>query len=216
MMGVHAVPTGYFVSYTGTGVIYNFTSNSMRVSEDHHHDYSTSQKESAGDNAAWIQMADDPSSPVPNVAPAQGDDPSGAPRSRTGCGGGGFGFSSGSNASRRRSARNSRYGVPSNNLNYGRIIPEGYYNNTIITTTNTNLTGISGDFITVTNDLSGNQITIYTDISGNQFTIGDGLTGTNIIIDYDITPNSQIWKYDENGEISPRDLVRFSLSEDCN
>jgi len=214
MIGIHPVPTGIFVGY-GSGVVYNFTSNSMKVPEDHSHQIPLPQMEMAGDNAAWIQMADDPSSPVPNVAPSQGDDPPGAPRSRTGCGGGGFGFSSGSNASRRRSARNSRYGVPSNSLNYGRIIPEGYYNNTIITTTNTNLTGVSGDFITVTNDLSGNQITIYTDISGNQFTIGDGLTGTNIIIDYDITPNNQIWKYDENGEISPRDLVRFSLSEDC-
>jgi len=216
MIGIHPVPTGIFVSYTGTGVVYNFTSNSSKVPDDHSHQFDAPQMTRAADNAAWVNMADDPSSEAPNPAPSQGDDPVGGPHSLAGCGGGGFGFSTGSNASRRRTARNSRYGVPSNSLNYGRIIPEGYYNNTIITTTNTNLTGVSGDFITVTNDLSGNQITIYTDISGNQFTIGDGLTGTNITIDYDITPNSQIWKYDENGEISPRDLVRFTLSEECN
>jgi len=214
MIGIHPVPTGFFVGY-GAGVVYNFTSNSSKVPDDHSHQFDAPQMTRAADNAAWVNMADDPSSPAPNPAPSQGDDPVGGPHSLAGCGGGGFGFGGGSNASRRRTARNSRYGVSTNSLNYGNITPQGYYNNTIITTTNTNLTGVSGDYITVTTDISGNQITIYTDISGNQFTIGDGLTGTNITIDYDITPNTQKWEYDINGEISPRDLVRFSISEDC-
>ena len=227
MIGIHPTPTGFFVGY-GVGVVYNFTSNSTKVPDDHSHQFDAPQMTRAADNAAWVNMADDPSCPAPNPAPSQGDDPAGGPHSLAGCGGGGFGFGGGSNASRRMTARNARYGVPTNSLNYGNITPQGYYIDTKVTTTHTNLTGKNGDFITVSTDISGNHITIYTDISGNQFTIGDstginpneltysdGLTGTNITIDHNFNPNSQKWGFDENGEITPRDLVRFSISEDC-
>jgi len=203
MIGIHPVPTGYFVGY-GAGVVFNFTSNSSKVPDDHSHQFDAPQMTRAADNAAWVNMADDPSSEAPNPAPAQGDDPVGGPHSLAGCGGGGFGFGTGSNASRRRSARNSRYGLPVNNLNYGRITPQGYFNGVTVTTNNTILSGLSGGFITTTTDLSGNVITI-----------NNSITGKGLDIIYDINPNSQKWEYDENGEIKPRDLVRFSLSEDC-
>jgi hypothetical protein len=203
MIGIHPVPTGYFVGY-GAGVVFNFTSNSSKVPDDHSHQFDAPQMTRAADNAAWVNMADDPSSEAPNPAPAQGDDPVGGPHSLAGCGGGGFGFSTGSNASRRRNARNSRYGVPINNLNYGKITPQGYFKGVTITTNNTILSGLSGGFITTTTDLSGNIITINNSITGN---------GLDIV--YDFNPNSQKWEYDANGEIKPRDLVRFSISEDC-
>jgi len=203
MIGIHPVPTGYFVGY-GSGVVFNFTSNSSKVPEDHSHQFTNVQMRQLGDSKAWVQAADDPSSPAPNPAPAQGDDPPGGPHSLAGCGGGGFGFSTGSNASRRRNARNSRYGVPINNLNYGKITPQGYFNGVNIITNNTILSGISGGFITTTTDLSGNIITINNSITAN---------GLDII--YDFNDNSQKWDYDENGDIRPRDLVRFSISEDC-
>ena len=155
----------------------------------------------AADNAAWVNMADDPSSEAPNPAPGQGDDPVGGPHSLAGCGGGGFGFSTGSNASRRRSARNSRYGVSSNSLNYGQITPQGYFNSVNITTNNTILTSTSANFITTTTDISGNVISIF-----------NSVTGYGLDVNYDITPNSQKWDYDINGEITPRDLVRFVIS----
>lgn len=203
MIGIHPVPTGFFVGY-GSGVVYNFTSNSSKVPDDHSHQFDAPQMTRAADNAAWVNMADDPSSEAPNPAPSQGDDPVGGPHSLAGCGGGGFGFGGNSNASRRRSARNSRYGVPRNSLNYGNITPQGYFNGVTITTNNTILSGLSGGFITTTTDLSGNIITINNSITGN---------GLDII--YDFNPNSQKWEYDANGEIKPRDLVRFSISEDC-
>jgi hypothetical protein len=203
MIGIHPVPTGFFVGY-GSGVVYNFTSNSSKVPDDHSHQFDAPQMTRAADNAAWVNMADDPSSEAPNPAPSQGDDPVGGPHSLAGCGGGGFGFGGNSNASRRRSARNSRYGVPRNSLNYGNITPQGYFNGVTITTNNTILSGLSGGFITTTTDLSGNIITINNSITGN---------GLDIV--YDFNPNSQKWEYDTNGEIKPRDLVRFSISEDC-
>jgi hypothetical protein len=214
-IGMEPTVTGIGFGF-GVVTVFNFTHTHQLVSQDHSHDIDMPQWQRAGDNKAWANMAPDPSAEAPIPAPSQGDDPQGGPKAPTSCGGGGFGFGGGSNSSRRRANRNARFGVPTGSTDYSRITPQGYFNDVTFRTVSTNLTGISGDKITVVTDLSGNQITIYTDISGNEFTLNDGtLTGTRVYIEPNYTPNNQKWTYDPNGNIYPRDIVRFTISEDC-